>query len=266
MTSTDPAIAGLFDALLGLTRRPVLVPRRKRVGHTIAVPRLDGAPGPRPPHSIETMLAGKGARSFSRTSCPSARRWPPPSELETLEPGDLLARWHDVTAIRRDELAAMTDDDLAHPSVTPVGPGTYGRFMAIRVFDFWVHEQDIRRPLARPGHEHGPAAEMAIDEIAGSLGYIVGKRIGLGRRAEHHLRPDGPGRASTCTSLVDGRAGVVDELDDPTVTLTTDSTTFALLACGRIDPQGPIDEGRHHLVGAMPTSATEPPGRLRFTM
>ena len=35
----------------------------------------------------------------------------------------------------------------------------------------------------------------------------------------------------------------VDHLDDPDVVLTTDSTTFIQLACGRIDPQTLIDSG-----------------------
>ena len=43
---------------------------------------------------------------------------------------------------------------------------------------------------------------------------------------------------------VDGRAKRVDSLTAPDVVLYTDSLTFALLACGRIDPQGPIDDGR----------------------
>jgi len=191
--------------------------------------------------SIETMLAGKGARSFAE-SLPFGEALAAASELEALGPEALLARWHDITATRRAELGAMTAEDLAHPSATPVGPGTYGRFMAIRVFDCWVHEHDVRVPLGRPGHDSGPAAEMAIDEIAGSLGYIVGKKIGFTDGQSITFDLVGP-VTRTMHVAVDGRAAIVDELDDPTVTLHTDSTTFALLACGRIDPQGPIDDG-----------------------
>lgn len=192
--------------------------------------------------SIETMLAGKGARSFG-DDLPFGEALASAEELETLEPPALLTRWTDVTATRRAELATMTAEDLAHPSVTPVGPSTYGRFMAVRVFDCWVHEQDVRVPLAMPGHEGGPAAEMAIDEIAGSLGYIVGKKIALGDGQSISFTLTGP-VPRTMHVAVDGRARMVDDLDDPTVTVTSDSTTFALLACGRIDPQGPIDDGR----------------------
>lgn len=156
---------------------------------------------------------------------------------------EVLGRYREVIAGRKEDLAAMDDDDFALPCMTPVGPGTYGRFMDVRVFDFWVHEQDVRTPLGKPGHESGPAAEVAIREIEMSLGYIVGKKIGL---------PDGRALTIDLTGpvdrmfhvAVDGRARQVDALDAPDVTLRTDSTTFALLACGRIDPQEPIDDGR----------------------
>lgn len=213
--------------------------------------------------SIEAMLAGKGARSFG-DDLPFGEALAAGAELETLDPSALLARWTDITAVRREELAAMSADDLTHPSVTPVGPATYGRFMAVRVFDCWVHEQDVRVPLGRPGHEGGPAAEMAIDEIAGSLGYIVGKKIGLDDGQSITFALTGP-VTRTMHVAVDGRARTVDALADPTVTLTTDSTTFALLACGRIDPQGPIDDGRVTWSGD--TEIGDRAARsLRFTM
>jgi len=161
---------------------------------------------------------------------------------------EVLGIYRDVIAARRDELAAMSDDDFELPCMTPVGPGTYGRFMDVRIFDFWVHEQDIRVPLGLPGHEDGPAAEMALAEIEGSLGYIVGRKIGLPDGMSMSIDLTGP-VVRTFHVVVDGRARQVDTLDAPDVRLRTDSTTFALLACGRIDPQDPIDDGRVTWVG-----------------
>ena len=43
---------------------------------------------------------------------------------------------------------------------------------------------------------------------------------------------------------VDGRANVVDSVDDPTVSISADMRSFMMLACGRIDPQEEIDAGR----------------------
>lgn len=164
------------------------------------------------------------------------------AEVETLSGPELLDRYRAIVARRREQLDALTDDQWQAPSPTPVGPGTYGRFMEIRVFDCWVHEQDIRVPLGLAGHTTGLAAEISLDEIAGSLGYIVGKKVGL---------PDGTSIAFHLTgpierdlyAVVEGRARAVDHLDDPDVAVRTDSLTFALLACGRIDPQGAIDAG-----------------------
>ncbi len=165
------------------------------------------------------------------------------AEIATLSPQQLGERYRDITAQRLAELATMSDAEFDEPSITPVGPGTYGRFMAIREFDIWVHERDIRVPLGLAGDDGGPAAEMALDEVHGSLGFIVGKKIGL---------PDGKGIAIDLAgpvrrrllAKVDGRAARVDELPSPDVTLSMDSLTFMLLACGRIDPQAAIDDGR----------------------
>ncbi|MGI8664040.1 MAG: maleylpyruvate isomerase family mycothiol-dependent enzyme [Acidimicrobiales bacterium] len=144
--------------------------------------------------------------------------------------------------VRRADLAALEPSDVERPSWTPLGPATYGRFLGVRVFDFWVHERDISVPLGRASDDSGPRAERAVDEVAGSLGYIVGKKIGLpdGHSIAFHLT--GPVVRGLCV-VVDGRARVVDDIDAPDVELTTDSLTFVQLACGRIDPQGPIDAG-----------------------
>lgn len=185
-------------------------------------------------------------------------------ELLVLSPADLKFRYHEVTTDRIAELIAMTDDEFSQPSLTPVGPGTYGRFMAIRCFDVWVHERDIRVPLGLDGNDGGPAAELSLDEVHASLGYIVGKKIGLA---------DGKGIAFELTgsvrrrllAQVDGRAARVDDLPSPDVTLTMDSLTFMLLACGRIDPGEPLSDGRISITGD--TGLGEHAARnLSFTM
>jgi putative sterol carrier protein len=105
---------------------------------------------------------------------------------------------------------------------------------------------------------------MSLTEVQLSLGYIVGKKIGL---------EDGKGIAFDITGpvkrrmlvKVDGRAAVTDDLPNPDATLSTDSLTFMLLACGRIDPEEPIADGRVTWTGD-----DEIAGRaarsLRFTM
>ena len=51
--------------------------------------------------------------------------------------------------------------------------------MAIRVFDCWYHDQDIREALDRPGYLEGPVADLSLQRIpAKGLGYVVGKKAG----------------------------------------------------------------------------------------
>ena len=114
--------------------------------------------------------------------------------------------------------------------------------MEIRIFDFWVHERDITTPLGRSTDDTGARAEIALAEVEGSLGYIVGKKVGLpdGRSIVFHL--SGP-LARDIAVVVDGRARVVEKISPPDVEIWTDTLTFIQLACGRIDPQEPIDLG-----------------------
>ena len=165
------------------------------------------------------------------------------ANLQNLAPDEFSDRYNTITAQRMAEIEAMSDEEFTAPSVTPVGPGTYARFMAIREFDIWVHERDIRVPLRIDGDDSGPAAEMALDEVHSSLGFIVGKKIGLADGKGLAIELTGP-VTRTLLAKVDGKAKRVDQLDSPDATLTMDSLTFMLLACGRIDPEGPIADGR----------------------
>ncbi|MCU4182790.1 maleylpyruvate isomerase family mycothiol-dependent enzyme [Acidiferrimicrobium sp. IK] len=148
-------------------------------------------------------------------------------------PAEMLEEWRAITAERLEMLTAMTAEEFDAPSWTPVGNATYRRFMQIRVFDCWVHEQDIRRAVDQPGHASGPAAEASLDEIERSLGYIVGKKAKApaGSRITFDLTGAAPRRLHVA---VDERAGVVAELDRPAdVTIHLGSTDFVALACGR---------------------------------
>ena len=162
------------------------------------------------------------------------------------------------------ETAGLDSAAFERPSWMPTGPGTYGRFLGIRVFDFWVHERDITTPLARVTDDTGVDAEIALAEVESSLGYIVGKKVGLpdGKSIAFHLT--GP-IVRELDVLVDGRAKQVDRLENPDVEVTTDSTTFIQLACGRIDPQVRIDSGAINWKGD--AELGERAARnLRFTM
>lgn len=176
----------------------------------------------------------------------------------------LLPRFRAVLARRREELLGAPADLFDEVSWTPVGVQTYRRFMAMRNFDFWVHEQDIRVPLGRPGHTSGPSAELALDEVRRSFGYIVGKRAGIPDGSSVAVELTGPIEARL-EAVVDGRARVVDDLHHPDAVVRTDFLTFMLLACGRTDPEAHLAAGDVQLRGNSDIAA-QLARNLRFTI
>jgi uncharacterized protein (TIGR03083 family) len=173
---------------------------------------------------------------------PVDRIGPYQAEVAALDDEAFARRITEIFTARRADLAALTAADLGRPSWTPIGQKTYGQFLEIRIFDFWVHERDITTPLGWATDDGGPRAEVALGQVVGSIGYIVGKKVGLPDGASIVFHLTGP-LSRDIAVVVDGRAKQVGHVDDPDVELTTDSTTFIQLAAGRIDPQAQIDAG-----------------------
>ncbi|MBF82799.1 MAG: hypothetical protein CL522_05330 [Actinobacteria bacterium] len=201
----------------------------------------------------------------------NADEWPPfpkmaefESEAESLKAIDLFDRSITILNDRRKELAGLSDETWNLECMTPVGPGTYGRFMNIRIFDFWVHQRDMTLPLGIETNDSGTHANIALDEVHGSLGYIVGKKIGLPEGMSIRFRLTGAIEREMFVN-VDGRAQVVDEIDSPSVELVADSTSFIMLACGRVNPQEEIDAGRISWLGDEEWGE-KAARNLRFTM
>lgn len=145
---------------------------------------------------------------------------------------EVLAEFALVAGERKAALAEMTEADFDAESFTPAGQDTYGRFMQIRVFDCWIHEQDCRGPLGLPGHESGPAAEVMVDEMTTAMGFVVGKKAGATEGQSVRLRLTGA-TERTIDVRVDGRATVVSDLDEPTTTITIPMPLWVRFAAGR---------------------------------
>jgi uncharacterized protein (TIGR03083 family) len=195
---------------------------------------------------------------------PIDRIGPYQHEVAALADAAFARQITEIFTRRRSDLSALTEADLARPSWTPIGPRTYAGFLEIRIFDFWVHERDITTPLDWPTDDGGPRAEIALGQVESSIGYIVGKKIGLPDTTSIVFHLTGPIERDISV-IVDGRAKQVDRIEHPTVELTTDSTTFIQLAAGRIDPQTQLDEGRVLLAGDRDL-ANQAAHNLRFTI
>lgn len=150
-------------------------------------------------------------------------------------PADVLAAFRERTARRLDALDAMSHEEWNRVGFTPAGEDIHGRFMQIRVFDCWLHEQDIRVAVAQPGHESGPAVEVTLDEMSTAMGFVVGKKAGAPTGSSVTFDLTG-GSGRRIHVLVGERAQVVESLDGPaTATLTMPVVSFARIAGGRTD-------------------------------
>jgi hypothetical protein len=133
---------------------------------------------------------------------PLDRIGPYHDEMAALDDAAFAARIGEIFASRRADLAALTEADLARPSWTPIGPRSYGGFLEMRIFDFWVHERDIshaarladRRHRAARGDRPRPGGGLdrlhrrQEDRVAGRRQHRVPPhRAG-------HARPGGRGR------------------------------------------------------------------------
>ena len=171
---------------------------------------------------------------FGRTNelfVDSRRSWPG---------ADVLAEFEEVTGERRTELGGLDPDGFGAETWTPVGPGTVRDLLPFRIFDAWVHEQDIRRAVGRPGDLDGPVADAAMERILAALPFVVGKKAAApdGATVVVELSPPIPRRVAV---RVEGRARRLDPVPDTaSVRIRTDGETFARLACGRLDPAAVI--------------------------
>jgi uncharacterized protein (TIGR03083 family) len=173
-------------------------------------------------------------------------------KLRGISPAEMLDRFRATTAKRRDALTEMSDADWNQLTATPAGPDTYGRFMRVRDFDCWMHLRDILDALAEPAAEPaGPAARLALDEMATSMGFVVGKLGGAPDGSRVALVLTGPlGR--TINVAVHGRGQLVDDFggQEPTATMMLDGLLFTRLAGGRTTvDHGAITYGGDEAVG-----------------
>lgn len=150
--------------------------------------------------------------------------------------GEVMAAYREIVAVRTDMLTRMTQEEFDADSVTPAGPESYGRFMRIRVFDCWMHEIDIRDSTDGSAPTDAVPAELALDEIAASLPFVVGKRAATPKGTSVLMRIGGVVSRAIRIEVGD-RAVAVDEFaggdQSADVALTLDARDLARLAGGR---------------------------------
>jgi uncharacterized protein (TIGR03083 family) len=115
--------------------------------------------------------------------------------------------------------------------------------MRERAFDVWVHEQDLRAALGRPGNLDSPGAYVARDELLAALPGVVAKDAGAPASSAVVFDVHGPVEFLRTVRVDAEGNGTVDGAPSlgPAATLTLDWETYVRLACGRVSPDAVAD-------------------------
>lgn len=149
------------------------------------------------------------------------------------DPAEILDEIERVTAARWENLEASPPQNPKDPADPTIGgmPWTWEVLLRNRPLDIWMHEQDIRRAVDRPGGLDTRAAQHTADYLTESFGFVLAKRAGAA-----------PGTSATLAvmdsepvtfEVNDEGRGRAASIAEPDVRLTMDREEFILLAGGR---------------------------------
>ena len=152
-------------------------------------------------------------------------------------------------------LADPPTDGSAKPPKTPGDiPWDTHRLLSNRPVDVWMHEQDIRRAIGRPGGYDSPAAAHVMDVFGQALPMVVGKRVAPAVGTTVTLKVPDASLSWTVRVGENGRCFPVDEATTSTTTVRLSPEDFVVLAGGRRTPdttqpkiEGDVDLG-HELL------------------
>lgn len=151
------------------------------------------------------------------------------------DPAAIVAEIAERTAVRRAELADAppSDASAAAPGVFGAIGWNIGTLLRNRPLDVWMHEQDIRRAIERPGGMDTPGAQHTADYLSEGFGYVVGKKVKASPGTTAVLEVDGSVPVAVEIDQ-DGRGRRLDAVPTaPTVGLAMSRETFIVAAGGR---------------------------------
>ena len=159
----------------------------------------------------------------------------------------ILEEFREVTSERKKILHRQ--QDFSEKAESPIGTGSIADLLSIRIFDCWVHEQDIRRAIRKPGNLSGNAAAHSFRRIDRTMPYIVGKKSKVGEGKSVEFIRTGYTANNFVVAVESGRARVTEGDVSPTVSLSMECEDYLILTCGREHPSNLINSGRISISG-----------------
>ena len=154
---------------------------------------------------------------------------------------ELLVELEEAVARLRATLAADPPPD---PPASFPRPGTsWEPLLRDRTFDYWMHEQDIRRAVGRPGGWDSLGAEVTVRQFRAALPFVVGKKVRPPAGTAIAWTVTRPGGVDdvTITMGEDGRARPVEQSAADADVRVSMSVEDFVLACGGRRPPDELD-------------------------
>lgn len=205
---------------------------------------------PRPIHTLP--------RDLYHVTSEFARRMEVQVDVRRHHTGPEMTAELEYTVIRR---SRQLHDEPRAPEAVVRGPMGEDRSLKYvlrqRAFDVWVHEQDLRRALGRPGNLDSPGAPLVRDLLLLGLAGRVVKRVNAPAGSAIVVDVSGPMEFMRTIRIDAEGNGTVDASVSlgPVVTLALDWETYLRLACGRVRPAAVAErvkvDGDRELAGAL---------------
>ncbi len=157
---------------------------------------------------------------------------------------EVLAEFVEVTARRLEELRSMTAERWAQPGWSPIGEAPYAEFMQIRIMDCWVHEQDIRWAVDRPGDRGGRGERVSLGRLTAAMGFVVGRQVAPEDGTTVVFDLSGPLPTVLAVGMDGKRASELPSPPaEPSVRITLPAEHFVRLTCGRENSEAALASG-----------------------
>lgn len=149
---------------------------------------------------------------------------------------ELQTEFAEAVALREQELQTLPDDPQLPAPLTPGGVSwSWDTLLRNRAIDLWVHEQDIRRAIDKPGGMDSAGAQVVANTFRMAMPYVVGKKVrpAPGTTVAWHVTGEVPFDLVVAVGE-DGRAKPVKSFDgEPRASLTMSTEAFTALGAGR---------------------------------
>lgn len=153
----------------------------------------------------------------------------------------ILSEFWNITRERLQTLTQLCKVGFSTDVDTPIGPKPFSELLSMRIMDCWLHEQDIRRAVNKPGNVDGDVAEHTVSRLFSAMPYVIAKKVGATNGTTVVFRIRGQVEFTKCI-YVDGKRArnmaSIPEYSDTSLSMT--SKAFILLASGRVGHQNPF--------------------------